>query len=151
MKWYCVSMCLVFLWNTWFFVNMMAKLLSRNIFVGSSCSYNKYFNILIIHTAWQATLVAATYFASTKESVTMGCFLDAHDTIPVPKWNLYLEVFFLSSMLPPQSLSLYPMSLKSYEVEYLMQKSFVPFTYLRILFPYFQCDSFGVSMCWIFT
>jgi hypothetical protein len=49
-------------------------------------------------------------------------------------------------MLPPQSLSVYPMSLKSSEVEYLMPKYFVPFTYIMILFPDFQCDSFGVSM-----
>jgi hypothetical protein len=74
----------------------------------------------------------------------MGCFLDSRDIIPVPKLNVYLQVIFLSSMLPPQSLSLYPIGLKYYEVEYLMPKYFFPFTYLSILFPSFQCDSFGV-------
>jgi hypothetical protein len=49
-------------------------------------------------------------------------------------------------MLPPQSLSVYLVSQKSSEVKYLMPKYFVPFTYLKILFPAFQCDSFGVSM-----
>jgi hypothetical protein len=49
-------------------------------------------------------------------------------------------------MLPPQSLSVYPRSLKSSEVEYIIPKSLVPFTYLIILFHAFQCDSFGVSM-----
>jgi hypothetical protein len=76
----------------------------------------------------------------------MGCFLDAHDTILVPKLNVYTEVLFLSSMFPPQSLSMYPISLKSSEVVYKMTKSCVSFTYLRILFPSFQCDYFGVSM-----
>jgi hypothetical protein len=76
----------------------------------------------------------------------MGCFLDAHDTINVRKLNVYREVLFLTSMLAPKSLRVYLMSLKSYEVEYYMPKYFVPFTYLNILFPSFQCDSFGVSM-----
>ena len=49
-------------------------------------------------------------------------------------------------MLAPQSLSVYPISLKSYAVEYIMPKSFVPFTYLKILYPSFQWDSFGVFM-----
>ena len=35
MKWYLVSMCLVFLWNTWFFDNMMDELLLQNTVVGS--------------------------------------------------------------------------------------------------------------------
>jgi hypothetical protein len=49
-------------------------------------------------------------------------------------------------MLPPQSLSVYPIRLQSFEVEYIMQKSFVPFTYLKILLHAFQCDSFEFSM-----
>jgi hypothetical protein len=49
-------------------------------------------------------------------------------------------------MMPPQSLSMYPISLKYFEVEYKMPKYFVPFTYLRIIFPTFHCDYFGVSM-----
>jgi len=133
-KWYLVSMWLVFLWRTWFFDNVMDELLSHNIVVGSCCSYKKYFNILLSHIAWQDVLVVVAYYAFAEERITMGCFLDAHDTIHVPKWNLYLEVLLLSYRLPPHSLSVYPMSLKSSEVEYLMLKSSVPFTYLRILF-----------------
>ena len=38
------------------------------------------------------------------------------------------------------------MSLKFYEVEYIIPRSFVPLTYLRILLPAFQCESFGDSM-----
>ena len=83
-KWYLVSICLVFLWNTWYFDNIMVNLLSQNIAVGSFCSYNKYFNIILIQTTLQVALVVATCSTSAKERVTMGCFLDAHDTIPVP-------------------------------------------------------------------
>jgi len=76
----------------------------------------------------------------------MGFFLYTHDTISVPKWNEFPEVLFLPSMLPPQSLLVYPISLKYYEVEYIMPKYFVWFTFLNILCPTFQCDSFDVSM-----
>ena len=38
------------------------------------------------------------------------------------------------------------MSLKFYEVEYIIPRSFVPLTYLIILLPACQCDSFGDSM-----
>ena len=38
------------------------------------------------------------------------------------------------------------MSLKFFVVEYIMPRSFVPLTYLRILLPSFKCDSFGDSM-----
>jgi hypothetical protein len=76
----------------------------------------------------------------------MGCFLDSHDTIPIPKCYLYPEEFFLSSILPIELLAVYPISLKSYEVEYIIPNYFVPFTYLIILLPSFQRDYFGVSM-----
>jgi hypothetical protein len=64
---------------------MMDELLSQNNIVGSCCSCNKYFSILLIQTTFQATLVDAMYSTSVEERVTMGGFLDAHDTIPVPK------------------------------------------------------------------
>ena len=59
---------------------------------------------------------------------------------------MYPYVLFLSSMLPPLSLSVYPMSLKFSEVEYIMPRSFVPLTYLIILLPACQCESFGDSI-----
>jgi hypothetical protein len=52
----------------------------------------------------------------------------------------------MSSMFPPQSLSLYPISLNSYEIEHLIPKYLVPFTYLRIIFLSFQWNYFGVSI-----
>jgi hypothetical protein len=63
----------------------MVEFLRQNIVVGSCCSYNEYFNILLIHTASEVVLVAMKYSSSTEESVTMESFLDAHDTTPVPK------------------------------------------------------------------
>jgi hypothetical protein len=59
---------------------------------------------------------------------------------------VYPEAPFLSSMLPSQSLSMYQVGLKYFEVEYLIPKYFVPFTYLKILFHAFQCDSFEFSV-----
>ena len=96
MKWNLVLMCLVFLWNTWFFDNAMAELLSRNIVVGSWWFYDKYFKTLLIQTAWHAALVATTYSASAEDRVTMGCFFEAHNTTPIPKWNVCPYVIFLS-------------------------------------------------------
>ena len=104
-KWNLVSMCLVLLWNTWFFDNAMAELLSQKIVVGSWWFCDKSFKTLLIQTAWHAALVAATYSASAEDRVTMGCFFEAHETTSVPKWNVYPDVLFLSSMLPPLSLS----------------------------------------------
>ena len=145
-KRYLVSMCLVFLWNTWFFDKEMVELLSHKMVVGSFSFYNMSFNILLIQTAWHATPVADTYFDSTEYRVTMGCFFKAHGTTPIPKWNVHLDVFFLSFVLPPLSLSVYPMSLKFYEVEYIMPRYFVPLTYLKILLLAFQWESFGDSI-----
>ena len=76
----------------------------------------------------------------------MGCFFEALETTPILKQNVYPDVLFLSSMLPPLSLSVYRMSLKFSEVEYIIPRSFVPLTYLRILLPTYQCESFGDSM-----
>ena len=104
-KWNLVSMCLVLLWNTLFFDNDMAELLSQKIVVGSWWFCDKSFKILLIQTAWHVALVAATYSASAEDRVTMGSFFEAHETTPIPKWNVYPPVLFLSSMLPPLSLS----------------------------------------------
>ena len=106
-----VSMCLVLLWNTWFFDNAMAELLSQKIVVGSWWFCDKSFKTLLIQAAWHAALVAATYSASAEDRVTMDCFFEAHETTPVPKWNVYPDALFLSSMLPTLSLSVSPIIL----------------------------------------
>jgi hypothetical protein len=48
----------------------------------------------------------------------MDCFLEAHEIKLVPNRNAYPEVFFLSSKLSAKSLSIYPTSESSSEVEY---------------------------------
>ena len=110
MKWNLMSMCLALLWNTWFFDNAMAELLSQKMVVGPWWLCDKSFNTLLIETAWHAALVTATYSAFVEDRVTMGCFFEACETTPVPKWNVYPNVFSLSYVLPPLSLSIYPMS-----------------------------------------
>ena len=146
MKWYLVSMCSVFLWNTWFFDKAMAELLSKKIIFSSCWFCERSFNILLIQRAWHAAPVAMTYSASAEDRVTMGCFFESNATTPVPKWNVYLDVLYLSFVLPPLSLSIYPISLNFFEVEYIFPRSFVPLTYIIIILPPCQCESFGDSM-----
>ena len=57
----------------------------------------------------------------TEERVITNCFFNAHDTTPVPKWNVYPDVFFLPYVLPPFSPLVYPMSLNFYEINTLCQ------------------------------
>ena len=99
-----MSMCLVLLWNTWFFDNSMDELLSQKMVVDYWWFRDKSFNSLLIQTAWHATLVTATYSTLAEDKVTMDCLFEAHETTLVPKLNVYPYVIFLSSMLPPLSL-----------------------------------------------
>ena len=146
MKWYVVSMCLVLLWNTWFFDKAMVELLSQKMVLGSCLFYEMSFNILCIQISWHATPVTVTYSDSVENKVRMGCFFKSHDKKLVPKWNLYPNVILLSFMFPQLSLQVYPISLKLYEVEYINKRSFVPLTYLKILLTTCQWDSFSDSM-----
>ena len=99
MKWNRVSMCLLFLWNTWFLDNAIADVLSQKIGVGSFSVCDMSFNNLLSHTAWQEAEVAATYSASAEDIDTIGCFFDAHEIRFVPSWKTYPDVLFLSSRL----------------------------------------------------
>lgn len=108
-KWYLVSICLLFLWKTWFFESVMVDLLSRKIWVGSSYSCSNSNIILLIHIVWHATV----YSSSSDDKVTMDCFFETHATAPNSKLNTYPDVFFLSSTQPAKSLSIYPINLKS--------------------------------------
>ena len=56
------------------------------------------------------------------------------------------DVLFLSSMPPPLSMLVYPMSLKFSEVQYIIPRYFGPLTYLKIILPACQRVSFGDSM-----
>ena len=56
---------------------------------------------------------------------------------------MYSDVLFLSSMLSPLSLSVYPMSLKFYDVEYIMS-GFVAIKYIRL--PIILLNSVGSTI-----
>ncbi|BBG99203.1 multidrug resistance-associated protein 11 [Prunus dulcis] len=60
------------------------------------------------HFAWEVASTALTYSASAVDSATVFCLIDAHENIPDPSVNAYPEVRLLSSSLPAQSLSQYP-------------------------------------------
>ena len=122
----------------------MAELLSQKMVVGSWWFYDKSFNTVLIQTAWHATLVTTAYSASAEDKVTMGCFFEAQETTPIPKLNVYPDVLFLSSMLPPLSFSVYQMSLTFSEVEYIIPKSFVPLTYFVIHLHALQLDILNI-------
>ena len=145
-KWYRVSICLLLLWKTWFLDSAIAELLSQKIEVDSFFSCCNLERVLLIHTVWHAAVVAATYYASAEDSVTMDCFLDAHTTDPDPKLNRYPDVFFQSSIEPAKSLLVYPINLKFELDVYWIPKFVVPAIYLKILFPACEWVFFGVSI-----
>ena len=131
-------MCLVRFLNAWFFDNAMDELLLQKMVVCSCQFCERSFKILFIQTAWHVAPIVATYSPSVEDRVTMYCFFKIHDTTPIPKLNDYLDVLFLSYVFPPLSMLLYPMRLKLSQVEYIIQISFVPLTYLRIILPTFH-------------
>ena len=82
-------------------------MLSQKIVIGSFFDVGSRFLInFFIHIAWQAVDVAIMYSASLDEMVTIGYFLDAHETIPLLKLNEYPSMLFLSSTLLAKSLSM---------------------------------------------
>ena len=50
-------------------------------------SWHKFLNILLIHIAWHAAVVAATYSTSAVDNATIGYFLEAHEMAPEPIWK----------------------------------------------------------------
>lgn len=73
-KWYLVSICFLFWWNTLFLDSEIAEVLSQYIIVDPYCLCLSPLNTLLNHTAWHAIDVAATYSTSADKSVTMGFF-----------------------------------------------------------------------------
>ena len=86
-KWYLVSICLLFWWNTLFLDSAIADVLSQYIVVDPCCLCLSPSKTLLNHTAWHATKVAATYYTSNDDSVTIGYFLYAHFITPEPRLN----------------------------------------------------------------
>ena len=86
-KWYLVSICLLFWWNRLFLDSAIIELLSQYIVVDPCCFYLSPSNTLLNHTTWHVVDVVATYSTAGDDSVTIGCFLHAHAITPEPRCN----------------------------------------------------------------
>jgi hypothetical protein len=64
-------------------------------------------------TISHATIVTPLYFASVRDSATIGCFLLLQLTTPLPKENMKPLVDIISETLPAQSASVYVRQLLS--------------------------------------
>ncbi|BBN67625.1 folate transporter 1, partial [Prunus dulcis] len=102
------QICLDFWWKIGFFAIDMAEVLSHRIGVPSTCSSPKSSSMNLSHLACDVALAALTYSASAVDKATVFCLINAHENIPYPSVNAYPEVLLLSSSLPTQSLSQYP-------------------------------------------
>ena len=76
------------------FDSFIVELLSQWIFVAPSWSCIKFDIICLIEIAWHAVDVVATSSTSIVERVTMGCFWEAHEIAPEPRWKIYPDVLF---------------------------------------------------------
>ena len=86
-KWYLVSICLLFWWNTLLLDSAIIEVLSQYIVVDPCCFSLIPSNTLFNHTAWHDTNAATTYYSSADASVTIGYFLDSHEITSEPRWN----------------------------------------------------------------
>ena len=89
--------------------------------------------IFLSHISSQVALVAATYSASVEDNPTVACFFDDQYITLDPNWNMYPFVLFRSFIHPPQSLSVYPISLYSFFTSYKISYVFIPLMYCRML------------------
>ena len=89
-KWYLMSTCLTRACGRGSSDNAMAESLSQNMSVGllvESCPMSLNSARSQIHSC--ALSNAAMYSASHNEAATVRCFLAAHDTAPVPRFQTY--------------------------------------------------------------
>ena len=83
-KWCRISMCLVLECKTWFFVRLIALVLSH--LIGTQPSFKSYSrSCCLVHKIWEQQLPAATYSASAVERATLCCFLLCHEIKQFPK------------------------------------------------------------------
>src|SRR6266487_474133 len=102
-------MCLVLLCCIGFLEILIALRLSQYKAI-AFCSILYSLSICLIQTSCEQLLPAAMYSASAVERDTQFCFLLNHDIKFSPKKKQPPEVLFLSSALPAQFASQYPMS-----------------------------------------
>jgi len=133
--------CLVFPWHTGSFEIAIVAWLSTKIYVLSFCWISKSHKTIFNHKTWFAAAVAAMNSASAVDYATISCFFVHHENILEPMLKQYLEVLFMSSTDPAQSLSENPYNLNSWHFSNLTPKSIVPLIYLSILFAAIKCIS----------
>src|ERR1044072_7057111 len=104
-----MSICLVLLcWIRFFEMFIALRLSQYNVMTSSPTLYS--FNICFIQINSVQLLPAAIYPSSAVERETQFCFLLNQDTKLLPRKKHPPEVLFLSSALPAQSASQYPVS-----------------------------------------
>src|SRR3954467_6244645 len=96
-----------------FFEMLMALKLSQYN-VMTSCVTLYSVNICFIQTSCEQLLPAAMYSAPAVDKDTQFCFLLNHEIRLFPKKKHPPEVLFLSSALPAQSASQYPVRMSSH-------------------------------------
>lgn len=93
-------MCLVLPYKTGFLESLMVESLSQKITVAPSCLECSSSRTLLSQMAWLAHAVRTTNSASVVDKVTIGCFLEDHETTAEPNINTYPVVLFRSSISP---------------------------------------------------
>lgn len=80
MKWYRISMCLVWLWFIELFVIVIIVWLSQ--WIVAACFWTCWISskILLIQTAWQAAVVATVYSTFDDNKAIHCCFFEHHET-----------------------------------------------------------------------
>ena len=131
-KWYFLLMCFVRSWNLGFLANLIAKVLSINKGVEMSCFSYKYSSIFLRHTFSFVSSISSTYFAYIFESTGTRCLCDLQEIIVDPRLIVYPEVDTHVSLPPPESESMYPMSLQYSTLVYWVQSLESPSSTLEL-------------------
>ena len=140
-KWYFVLMCFVRSWNLELLANLITEVLSIKSGVAFTYFSYKSSSIFMSHIISFVASATMTYHASVMEFVGKNRLCDLQEIVVDPRLTRYPEVDTPFYLFPSKSKSIFPTNLNSSTLEYLSPKSWVPFKYLRILFPTYQCPS----------
>ena len=106
MKWYCISMCLVWVWSLLSFNNVIGPWLSQLSMTKLFYLWTSWTNVhkyITSFTAW----VWAMYSASVLNNTVIYCFFKLQVMAPMPIWNKYPKIKCLCGC-PAQSASQNP-------------------------------------------
>ena len=102
-KWYLISMCLEWLWNTGFSDNRIPLWLMQRITVVSNTCPNNSLKSFLNQTTSQEAILTAMYLASAVLKATDFCFLLIQDIEAEPKEKQHLEVLLRNIIITMQS------------------------------------------------